>query len=431
MRNKAITILVLVLLSSSPAQDLLERAKQDIEFLASPEFAGRSYYADGNKKAAQYLKSRFREVGLLSVDSDYGQTFEIELNVVEGSPQLIVNDQELVLGRDFLPFATTGSGSGSRRNPIYYVRGGVFAPDNRINDFASVRSESAILIFDDEVPAAIQSDKSIDPRSYSRSTRIAIARELRASAAIFLVKKLMYSTPYENADLPVFDVLAGSLPTPVQSIRYDVEASMEEYDAENILGLLKGTAPTDTSIIVCAHFDHLGGFADSLYFPGANDNASGVAMLLALAQHFVMQPPKHSILFIAFSGEDVGLVGSKYYAEHPLRPFTETKFLLNLDMVASGNDGVMAVGGEDSPEFYSILKSVNDSLKLGPLYKRWNAPNSDHYFISQKGVKTFFLYANQGKQPYHSFADLPTTLDWKAFAHIFALSKEFISALAN
>ncbi|MBK7256283.1 MAG: M28 family peptidase [Ignavibacteriae bacterium] len=431
MRSTIVTLLVFTALSASPAQLSIETAKEDIIRLCSPEFVGRGYFAEGNAKAGNYLKARFREIGLVPIAADIGQKFEIEQNVVDGLATLEVNDRKLVLGRDFLPFATTGSGSNSRRTPIYYVRGGVFAPNKGINDYAAVASERAILIFDDEVSAQVQADKSIDPRSYSRAARIANAGELRASAAIFLVKELMASTPYEKANVAVFDVLLSSLPTPVESVRFEVEASMEEYDAENIIGMVKGTGETDTSIIICAHYDHLGGFADSLYFPGANDNASGVGMLLTLADYFATHPTKHSLVFIAFSGEDVGLIGSKYYSENPLKPLATTKFLLNLDMVASGNDGVMAVGGDDFPEFYAILKAANESLALGPLYKRWNAPNGDHHFISQKGVKTFFLYANQGTQPYHSFQDVPATLDWKAFAHILALSKEFIAAIAN
>jgi hypothetical protein len=431
MRTTALVASTLFIASALPAQDEFRRARQDIERLASREFVGRSYAFDGNNKAGDFLKARFREMGLEPVGTDFGQPFEIELNVVEGLPRLSINDRPLILGTDFLPFATSGSGSGKENAPVYYVKSGLFFPNKNINDFAGVGSKGAILIFDDEIPPEIQSDTSIDRRYYSRPARIAIAAALKADAAVFLVKRLMYSTPNEKSDVPVFDLLQSSLPNPVDNISFQVESSMESYDAENIIGMVRGTGKSDSTIIVCAHYDHLGGFADSLYFPGANDNASGTAMLLALAEYFSRNPIRYSIVFIAFSGEDVGLVGSTYYAQNPSAPLEKTKFLLNLDMVASGDDGVMAVGGENFPEYYSILKAVNDTLGMGPLYKRWDAPNGDHYPISQKGVKTFFLYANHGNQPYHSFLDVPATLDWRAFGHIYRLSRSFIRIIAN
>ncbi len=431
MRILTCALSALLISSASPAQDDFQRARLDIERLASREFVGRGFAFDGNNKAGNFLKARFREIGLEPVGTGFGQEFEIELNVTEGLPRLTINDRPFILGTDFLPFATSGSGSGKGNAPVYYVKSGLFLPNKKINDFAAVEREGAILIFDEEIPSEIQSDTAVDRRYYSRPARIAIAAELKASAAIFLVKKLMYSAPYGQSSLPVFDVLRSSLPTPVNKIDFEVETSMEAYDAENIVGIVRGTGMPDSAIIICAHYDHLGGFADSLYFPGANDNASGTAMLLALAGYFSENPVRFSIVFIAFSGEDIGLIGSRYYSENPLVPLDRTKFLLNLDMVASGDDGVMAVGGEDFPDYFSILKAVNDTLGMGPLYKRWNAPNGDHFPISQKGVKTHFLYANHGNQPYHSFLDLPATLDWKAFAHIFRLSKGFIRVIAN
>ncbi|MCC6397745.1 MAG: M28 family peptidase [Bacteroidetes bacterium] len=422
---------LLVCISNVQAQESFDRAKKDIEQLTSKEFAGRSFVFDGHAKACAFLKDRYREIGLSPVGDEYGQSFDIALNVVEGVPSLLVNGRPLALGADYLPFATTGSGTSDGYAPIFYVKSGLFVPDRNINDFNAVKSQGAILIFEEEIPQSIQADKGIDPRNYSRATRIEIAKVLKASAAIFLVSKLSYSTPYARSEMPVFDVLKASFPSPITSISFNVTSSVDEYESENVVGLLKGTGSSDSIIIICAHYDHVGGFADSLYFPGANDNASGTAMLLSLAEYFKANPVTHSILFISFSGEETGLIGSKYYSENPLLPLEKTKFLLNLDMVASGDDGVMAVGGEDFTSYFDILNSANDSLKLGPLYKRWNAPNGDHYFISQKDVKAFFLYANQGKQPYHSFQDTPATLDWKAFNHIYQLSKSFIQRIGN
>jgi len=241
----------------------------------------------------------------------------------------------------------------------------------------------------------------------------------------------MYAEPFLREDLPIFDVLKTSLPIPVETISFKVKSSFEEDESENIIGTIPGSSRSDSVIIVCAHYDHLGAFADSVYFPGANDNASGTAMLLNLAQSIKVVHPNHTFVFIAFSGEEEGLIGSKYYSEQPLFPLDKTIFLVNLDMVASGNNGVMAVGGVDYPDFYSKLNIVNDSLKLGPLYKRRCAANSDQYYLSEKGVRTFYLYTNEGKQPYHNIQDIDSTLDWKAYNHVLQLVKGFLSSIDN
>lgn len=413
------------------AQDPIEQAKADVHILTSKEFAGRGFTFDGNKKAEEFLIERFKKIGLEPVDGKYGQPFNMELNIVDGVPQLSVNNQQLKIGSDFLPNSVTGSGSIDGDTPIYYVKSGLYIKEKGINDYSGVTSKSAVLIFEDEVPDSIKADTTIDSRRYSTATRLRNAEVLQAKGVIFLVKRLMFAEPYIRKDFPVFDVLRTSLPMPVETISYKVKSSFDEVEPENLIGTITGLTQSDSTIIICAHYDHLSAFADTVYFPGANDNASGTAMLLSLAQYFKINHPRHKIIFIAFSGEEEGLIGSKYYSEHPIFPLNKTVFLVNLDMVASGDDGIMAVGGVDYPDFYSKLKTVNDSLNLGPLYKRACAPNSDQYFLSVKGVKTFYLYTNQGKQPYHNIQDVDSTLDWKAFNHTLLLVKGFIKAIDN
>ena len=429
--KKIILLCSLILLfycSKLFSQDSLSQPFKDILQLTSREFAGRGFMLGGHKKAAQYIKDRFKEIGLSPLNNSYGQEFQVEQNIIESVPSLSINGISMQLGKDFLPLATSGSGE-AKDLPVFYINSGLFIKEKNINDYSNINQEGSILIVDEEIPSSIQNDKSIDPRAYSKEMRIEIAKILKASAIIFLVKKLSYSTPHMRNEIPIFDLLKTSLIIPAERISFNVETTSDDYDGENIIGKLDGTANNDSTIIFCAHYDHLGGFSDSLFFPGANDNASGVSILLELASYFKQNSPKHTIFFITFYAEEVGLVGSKYFAEHPLFPLERTMFLLNLDMVASGDDGIMAVGGDNHPEFYNILKSVNNSLAIAPLYKRPTAPNGDHYFISQKGVKTFFLYTNKGNQPYHSVNDIPETLDWKAFNHVLKLSKAFINEI--
>src|SRR4030095_9120627 len=108
----------------------------------------------------------------------------------------------------------------------------------------------------------------------------------------------------------------------------------------NVLGMVPGTLYPDSFIVFTAHYDHLGRMGKKALFPGANDNASGSAMIIDLARYYA-QPanrPKCSLLFIAFAGEEAGLIGSRYYTENPILPLEQIKFLINLDLMGNGEE---------------------------------------------------------------------------------------------
>jgi Zn-dependent M28 family amino/carboxypeptidase len=225
----------------------------------------------------------------------------------------------------------------------------------------------------------------------------------------------------------VFQVYRDAWPNPVTQVSYSVRGEQDRsIESQNVLGWVPGTTEPDSFIIIMAHYDHIGALGDEFYFPGANDNASGVALLLALAESIAAHPLKNSVLFTAFSGEEVGIIGSRYFAEHPPVDLNRAKFLLNFDMVASGESGVMAVAGEDFPDLFQDLVEVNALLGSTQLSKRRNAPNSDHYFLIQHGIPGFFLYTNRGTQPYHHVEDRSETLEWDDFLHVYNLARMFL-----
>ena len=232
-----------------------------------------------------------------------------------------------------------------------------------------------------------------------------------------------------KASIPVVEVLESTWNHNAQTVSLEVMARQNQnITAKNVIGLIEGTSKPDSFLVVTAHYDHLGSLGSKVYFPGANDNASGTALLLGLAEYFSTNPPAYSMMFIGFSGEEVGLLGSRYYVTHPLRPLANIRFILNFDMVASAEKGIMVQGGSDYPEYWQRIKRLNDS-ETGPnaqLSKRKNSPNSDHYFFLSQGVKGFYLYTKNGKQPYHSLKDVPQTLEWDDYEAIFQLAKGFL-----
>ena len=162
----------------------------------------------------------------------------------------------------------------------------------------------------------------------------------------------------------------------------------------------------DTFIAITAHYDHLGMMGDATIFPGASDNASGTAMMIYLSSYFATHPQHYSILFIAFSGEEPGLLGSAFYAAHPVVPLAQIKFLTNIDIMGDATDGVTVVNATEYPRQFELLNKINDASHYIPVIKsRDKAANSDHYHFSEAGVPSFFFYSNGGKGFYHDVFD--------------------------
>ncbi|TAL58695.1 MAG: M20/M25/M40 family metallo-hydrolase [Bacteroidetes bacterium] len=201
---------------------------------------------------------------------------------------------------------------------------------------------------------------------------------------------------------------------------------IENYTSRNILGYIKGTQYTDSFIVFSAHYDHLGRMGKDIYFPGANDNASGCAMLLNLAKHYSQHPPEYSIVFMAFGAEEVGLLGSKHYVENPLFPLKQIKFLVNMDIMGTGEEGIKVVNATEHKKEFDALVKINEEKKLLPgIQPRGKAKNSDHYFFEEAGVKTFFIYTLGGIKAYHDIYDKPETLPLTEFEDILKLLTDF------
>ena len=178
------------------------------------------------------------------------------------------------------------------------------------------------------------------------------------------------------------------------------------YKSQNICGFVEGE--TDTFIVFTAHYDHVGEVGKEAIFPGANDNGSGTVTVLDLAKYYanLKEKPHYSIAFLIFSAEEVGLIGSKYYALNPTLNLNKVKFLLNLDMIGSGEKGIAIVNAKENGKATELIKKINDKNKYFDNVKiRGNAQNSDHYYFSKVGVPAIFIYTEGNYKEYHSITD--------------------------
>jgi Zn-dependent M28 family amino/carboxypeptidase len=177
------------------------------------------------------------------------------------------------------------------------------------------------------------------------------------------------------------------------------------YRSQNVCGYIPGE--TDSMIVFCAHYEHLGMHGDTIFY-GAHDNASGTAAVLDLARVFNQKRGHYTYVFLFFGGEESGLVGSSFFADMPLIKMNKVKLLINLDLFCGGDEGLMVVNANarETKPYVDLLEQLNEerhyAAKIG---RRDNAPNSDHWYLSQE-CPAIFIYTLGGPYGgYHSPSD--------------------------
>jgi aminopeptidase YwaD len=203
------------------------------------------------------------------------------------------------------------------------------------------------------------------------------------------------------------------------------------YKTANVIGIVPGTRRPDSLLVFTAHYDHLGMMGQAI-FPGANDNASGVAMLLDLARNISKEPLPYSVVFVFFGGEEAGLLGSAAMVKDRILPLRNIRFLLNLDLVGTGESGMTVVNATVFQQEFALVDSLNKAGGWLPeVRKRGKAANSDHYFFTEAGVPSFFWYQSGPRASYHDVYDVPATLSLHGYNATFHLIMYFYRSLSN
>lgn len=378
---------------------------------------GRGYTKDGHLKAANYIKGEFEKLELKSFNNDYLQRFPLKVNTFPTEPELVFDNEELKIGKDFIIAAS----SRSIESELDVIR----LPNKALNSEKHFRkyiqknnSEKALLV---------------DLRGLNKEAK-SLANQLAYAYAGFPLVifadsvKLTASMSQSVSKMTIVHVRlkeGGQFPT---KVRVKVNSELLSIKSQNILGFLEGSIYPDTFIVFSAHYDHLGGYGDDVYFPGANDNASGIAMMLELADSLSnIDTLKYSVAFIAFGGEEVGLIGSKYFVSNPLIPLDHIKVLINTDILGTGDEGIKMVNATKNMHVYNAFVELNEKLKLlSYIGKRGPAANSDHYFFGEKGVPAVFIYTLGGISAYHDVFDCPETLPLTKFSSIEKLILSYI-----
>ncbi|TAF64213.1 MAG: M28 family peptidase [Cytophagales bacterium] len=375
---------------------------------------GRGYLKGGDSLAAEYIAYRFKQLTCKPYHESFFQSFSFPINtIIEAKAK--TDEQNLQLGREYILNSLSASHKGK-----YTL---LTLPKNLLEDEAKKQwlltqnLHKTALVFDKNTFNAIAQSNQKDLNQKIRQAPVWV--ELQP-------QKLTASVSTLQIPQTTLEVLQNTWDTTAKNIHIQVQTQLKKHTARNVIAYIEGSLQPDSFIVFTAHYDHLGGIGKEVYFPGANDNAAGIAMLFQLADYYRQNPPPYSVLFIAFAGEEAGLIGSKYYTENPFFPLARIKLLLNLDLIGTGDEGMMVVNGAIFPKEYTQLVEINNAKKLLPtIQKRGTAANSDHYFFSAKGVKAFFWYTLGGIKAYHDIDDKPETLPLTKFKEIYQLLIDF------
>ncbi|MEZ4985362.1 MAG: M28 family peptidase [Saprospiraceae bacterium] len=438
--------------------------RTQIEFLASDDLMGRRTGSVGNDMAAAYIAAHLRAYGYTSPEGavDFRQPIPFEAVRPPVQSSMVVNKKVLQPMTDFIILA--GEAANIRAQGVFAGHGWVDAETNH-NDYEGLDVKGKVVFVLPGPPGAKDPNKIVGAMKRKRQ----LAAEQGAVALIELYQlpfpwamfanyfggeslrvakedasnddtSLVYAWLNKTEALPFADIQsAGKMKVSIQSAGFQRTA----VQSQNVIGVLEGSDPDlkDEYLLVTAHFDHVGtgqqggSFtpADSI-FNGARDNAIGVAALLQTARALAAQRPARSIIILAVTGEELGLLGSEYYAEHPLIPLEKVVFNFNTDGAGYNDTTAVSIMGWGRT-------GTNESLEAGvapfglriiadPAPEQGLFDRSDNVSFAVRGVPAlsfspgFAEFDNDILQHYHQVSDEAHSLDYhylarycKAFAH--------------
>jgi aminopeptidase YwaD len=426
MQYSAILFFYILLHSLGVFAQNLGYAREVVNTLASENMKGRGYVQNGNSLAADYISNEFQKMGLKTFGKNYFQPFTTPVNTFPGAMQIRINSIELKPGIDFLIDAGSPDISGTFKT-VQLKTDDLLRDDRLISKLKGATGKFLVLEAYDKKLFNKDENKKIDEAisflQYSPSNP--------ASGTIILTwNKLTWSGSTEQNSKPTIIIKVDSVYTAIENISLNIKSKfIKKFESKNVIGYIAGER-ADSFLVFTAHYDHLGMMGDKTIFPGANDNASGVALLLNLVKYYTANKPRYNIVIIAFGGEEIGLLGSKYFTEHPLFELKKIKFLLNFDLAGTGEEGIQIVNGSLHKTQFDLIYKMNKEQKLLADVKiRGEACNSDHCFFTQQKVPCFFIYTLGGIKAYHDVYDKPETLPLTEFEDYFKLIVAFVKEI--
>ena len=394
-----------------------------IASLASNEMYGRGYVNNGRDIAARYILKKFKDFKLQPIvkNGPFAQGYAFPVNTFPGQMDLSINDAYLAPGNDYLIDASSSSFT---KKDLKFKKIDL----NKVPEIAAWRLMKKEM--DTNYVYLLENVDSFCANMLHIRTGKFAAELPRGCFIIPAEGRLMWTVSRETVPATIFYVRADAIPKKIKKVSVSVTAAyMPHAHNENIVACVPGDVK-DTFIAFTAHYDHLGMMGQNTIFPGASDNASGTATLLYLASYFSKHPQHYSILFIAFSGEEAALMGSEFFVDHPMVPLQNIKFLTNIDIMGDATDGITVVNATEFPKQFLLLQEINQKHSYLPVINsRGTAANSDHYYFTQAGVPSFFIYSAGGKGYYHDVYDRARAVTLNHIDDVTKLLIDFVQEL--
>ncbi len=456
-----------------------------VDYLASDLLEGRESGMPGGEAAAKYIAAEFKRSGLkpLGDGVSFFQRFDFTAGVVLGNDNQLrmkrgVADTTWKVGVDFMPAAFSLSDSLVLAEGIAFGGYGISAKTLNYDDYAGLEVKGKAVLVLRYSPA------SNDPHSgfadYEPLRFKAMQAREHGAGALFIVAdsaaghgglpKLRYDRAASDAGLPVIFItthvadwvlqhsghtllalqdrinttrLPQSFTIAEARVEVQTEVNKVRRHAENVIGILPGSDPLlkTEAVVMGAHYDHLGRSSAGAMDPelenqihnGADDNASGTAGLLELSQYFAarQKPLQRSLIFMAFSGEELGLLGSAHYVAHPTFPLEKTMAMINMDMIGRLQDSALVVQGVGtSPRFPVLAKSFNSAKSFKLSLKKDGLGPSDHSSFYQKNIPVLFFFTGL-HQDYHKVSDDADKINAAGETEILNFIADIVTEIAN
>jgi hypothetical protein len=415
--------------------------KKHLYILAAPDMEGRETGTEGQRKAAAYIETYFKGLGLQAGNGDsYQQFYTIHQDTLL-SATIEVNGKAFEIDKDFSVGNSTIQAT-MKLNEIIVV--GANAADSLKNAdlvgklvmVVGIGNQSFYSQLSKKAPAALLIVSGNFPRTIPSSRK--------GSQSIHAFKRTVAPLQFQISENTA-KAIAGdkydavkATNTSVQkakaNVLLEVKKSSVTLPASNVIALLPGTDLKDEYVVISAHYDHVG-TRNGVVYPGADDDGSGTVGVMELAEAFVKakkegKGPRRSIVFLANSGEEKGLWGSEYYTDHPVYPLDKTTVNLNIDMIGRSDPdrkgdtlNYIYVVGDDklSSELKTISEAQNKKYTKLDLDYKYNDPNdkeriyyrSDHYNFAKNGVPIIFYYDGMLRPDYHKPTDTPDKVNYE------------------
>jgi hypothetical protein len=463
------------------------RYRETVKFLSSADMKGRGTGTPELEKAARYIAGELEKAGVPpAAGNSYFQRFTVTTNAKPGSKNSLTwtdgtAKYTLTPLTDFIPF--NFSGNGTNEGEVVFAGYGITAPEYNYDDYAGLDVKDKIVILLRHEPQEFDEKSVFAGKAYTRHAQMdskAVNAKFHGARAVLYVNDLM-NHPVDPDELDRFSRVVGpgftaipfvqikvehaqrllatagidlkawvaetdkelkprpaALP-PAVRVALATEVDREQKEVPNVCAYLKGE--TDEYVVIGAHYDHIGMGEYSSMAPslagkeihhGADDNASGTAGMIELARHFAGRKLKRGILFLAFSGEELGLLGSAYYANNPLLANDKAVAMINMDMIGRIKDNKVFVGGSGTG---SSLKTILDEVKGNyplslDLSEQGGFGSSDHTSFTAKQIPVLFFFSGLHGD-YHRPSDTWDKIDHVSAATLLKMVAEISVKLAG